>query len=419
MATKITRVEKEYILRSVIEARQPVYVNKSKLRADALLLSIEEGLLCLEQLSSETPLFSQWDHVSVLLDFRGTPVAFTSVVRRTDGNDFYLEDPETIYRGLTRRFVRIAPPRDLAVSFILQGDEYDLNYPQCEEYSEVELPKTDEVFKTTDIKNLIDSFRDKARSVSSENAIIMFRNRKPETFEERIIAKTGRTLYLPSTRTGLVVADPYSEGRLVTRAIEAEYEKGDPFPETGGFEAYLERKRKEEIHAEVYCPIVYYTYVVGYVYLANKGDRGVSFDMFIVDMAYDFSRVLAFFLKKNGYFQMKDGMEERHAHGAELIDISAGGMLFTFQKEDKIPPLRPKTQITVKLGFEGGELAIEGRVIRRTDEGNEGLYGVAFQELPQEELNSLYKYLYGKEFDNGETQWEGYFSEREKKAGAS
>ena len=51
----------------------------------------------------------------------------------------------------------------------------------------------------------------------------MFKERHPETLEERLIVRTGKIYYLPTAAGGLPVVDPYVSPRIVTRDIFAEF----------------------------------------------------------------------------------------------------------------------------------------------------------------------------------------------------
>jgi hypothetical protein len=411
MSTKINNVEKQYILQTVMEGRQTLHVNKPKLEAEVWLVKIESELLCLELPEDNPGAFAQWDKVSVMFDFRGTVVTFKTVVKKYEGRKIFIANPGEMYRGLARRYLRISPPKDLAVSFLAQDDEYNLDYPLCEEYCAVEVPMLSDTFDITSLAGLLTSFRERARSVASENGIVMFRNRKPESFEERMIAATGKILYLPSTRTGLPHVDPYPEGRLITRKLEEEFESNEPEAFDGGLARILKEKTKQGIHAEIYCPILYYQYVVGYVYLANRDSHSVSFDMFSVDFAFDFSRILAYSLKTSGYFRSCAGDGEPKAREAELIDVSVGGMLFAAPDKRKLPPFKMKSVIIVKLRFGGREIRVKSRVVRCLKDGDGVFYGVFFDFPDGDDLHDFYSYLYGKPYENSEAKWEGAVAE--------
>jgi hypothetical protein len=197
----------------------------------------------------------------------------------------------------------------------------------------------------------------------------------------------------------------------VTRTIEQEFESTEPEGFDGGFSRILKEKAEKGIRAEIYCPILYYQYVVGYVYLANKDSRSVSFDIFSVDFAYDFSRLLAYSLKTSGYFKSCVDTGEPKSCDAELIDVSVGGMLFAAPDRRKLPLFKVRTVIIVKIRFCEREIKVKSRIVRCIKDGDSVFYGVSFEFLDGEEMRDFYAYLYGKPYVSSSARWEGALAE--------
>ena len=59
----------------------------------------------------------------------------------------------------------------------------------------------------------------------------MFKERHPETLEERLIVRTGKIFYLPTVAGGLPLVDPYVSPRIVTRDIFADFLRYDDIRE--------------------------------------------------------------------------------------------------------------------------------------------------------------------------------------------
>ncbi len=398
MASKISGIEKDFILKAALSDRIPIRLHNARQAAEGIVTEIGKELITLET-TPDWPGFQSWDRVSCYLTFRGQSIGFKTKVRKVEGKKLFMAIPENAYRGLERKYVRVPPPHGLDVKLFLQSGEFALNFPVCEEYSAVELPQYNDAFDITSMNSLVESFKKRITPVSSENRTIMFRKRQPETFEEVLISKLGKSLYIPSTRSGLPTGDPYPEGRLITKDMEEDYEGAEYFLTGSKMEKLLAEKGSKSIHSEIWVPVLYYQYVVGYVYVCNRDERRVSFDLSTVDLVFEFSRILAYFLKSHNYFNDKSIRKERTPLGATIADISAAGMLIALPKDNL--KLMLKTQSGIELEFHLGNRAIhcQARVMRRYSDEKNVYYGLGFYQIKPEQKKGLYEFLYHSEYN--------------------
>jgi hypothetical protein len=282
----------------------------------------------------------------------------------------------------------------------MANEDVSLDYPVCPEYISVE-PSSKLLFDSRQkIPELVNTFRTELAEKCINSNIIMFRTKKPESFEENLICKTGKVLFIPSTGSSLPGNDPYPEGRIITRSIEEQFEDPNWFVEGSHFEKTLIEKRLAGISSEIWCPIVYYQYVVGYIFVSNMSAD--SFDISMVDYLWDFSRILAFQLKQTGYFS--DGMEQQQSvrHKASIIDISPGGMLISFVKDEIRAPIRENSVFKVDIIAGKNSISCSARVCRRYTDPAALSYGMSFTDLSSQDLMTLYEALYHRPFEQND-----------------
>jgi hypothetical protein len=144
----------------------------------------------------------------------------------------------------------------------------------------------------------------------------------------------------------------------------------------------------------MYCPVLHQHYVVGYLYLLRTREFPEPFDSKVVDFVFQFSRILAYSLKMNGYFTAEPSREEFGA--AELLDISGSGLLFGFPKGGPSPLLYSDLDLTLYLG--DVSLTVKGRVMRRYDDNERTYIGVRFLDMSLDDMELLFQRLYGRDY---------------------
>lgn len=408
MATSIRRIEKEFILGAARDegisllllagnGEWPVKIQK--LEKDKLLLSHSMPLRLLRR----------WETYEFRFIYREQGIAFRSRIIEVKDTGISVEMPEEVYKNLGRRYSRRKPPIDFDVSFAFMGDRFELSFPTTREFDPVMEPEPSPDFDPADIRLLIREFNAKADEYASDKAIVMFKDRKPEGQDERIIVRTGHIFYLPTAIAGLPTIDPYIQPRMVTREIFADWLREQGVPEElvpDEVTRFERNKRNSGVLSELMIPIIFQEYVIGYVSLVNRQPGKPPFDLSTLETFHQFAKVLAYSLKVNGYF--KNAPKKAKDFPADVIDVSAGGVLFANPSRELASSLLPGSRIEMSLKAGGRRVKVPATLKRSYRDSDLVYYGVEYQGLEPEDFRYLFEILYGRPFtDNDAMGLEG------------
>lgn len=226
--------------------------------------------------------------------------------------------------------------------------------------------------------------------------------KNPDQIEEIIVSKTGRVLFIPSTND-VIPKEPFIEGVpvLTAKEIDDAVENGTKELKIRNFE-----KSSDGIHSELYCPILYNEYVIGYVQLINKDDYKSIISNDILEFTHQFSKVLAFSLKINNYFREKKiGFEKFES---SIIDISASGLLFCSNSKKLDKSFFIYTDLTAEIFLGGNTINADCRIMRKFKNDDLIFYGLIFLDIEPEDFELLFLMLYGRKMtDKDRELWEG------------
>lgn len=409
MGTKIGRIEQEFILNNLVEKNIPLELQIRKVHIEGVLLSVEEKDISFSSSDSQINELKAGDEVTLFFSFYSSTMTFICKVTG-EGNPVKLKLTGNIYKNLKRKYIRVNPDGEVSLTFTLQNAKVILDFPQTQEYESFDSEVFSEDFEFANIETLIRDFKNKAAEISSENSIVMFRSKRPETFEEKLITETGKCLFIPDTESGkLPEKRSKLSGMIITSALFLNSngtEKVFLGKNLRQVDTYIRAKYEKGINAEIYCPIVYHEYVVGYIYLVNLKNRLVVFTEDVLTFCKEFSRVLAYALDRNGYFS--DKVQKESIFEPEIIDISASGLLFTHseKKLSELLGLYGDIQLILKVGHR--KLQILSRVMRKYEYYGQYFYGIQFLEIEPEDFRFLFEYVYGRPFtEEDDRLWEG------------
>lgn len=398
MSGEVTAVEKDFLIKTTIDQKKVVRIHGLGFSGPGTLVPAQEDLLGLVISGNTESKPSLFERLTIYFDFSNTTYAFDTVVRKFDKNIIRIENPKKLSKSLKRKYVRVKAPRDVRVLFHLANEDIKLDYPVCDEYSSISEAAATTDFNLSSLNALVASFQKKISGQATENTITMFRTRKPMGLEEEMITKTGRILYIPSTSSPLPKHDPYPEGRIITESIEESFEDPDFFINGTKFEKDLNNKKERGIHSEIWCPIVYYQYVIGYIYVANSGKEPASLDIDMVDATLEFSRVLAYFLETKGYFKTNETGPRPQGHGAKILDMTPDGMLMALPEKEIRTPIKEGTNFSVQLLLKNKHITCTGKVMRRYTQPPLVCYGISFINLKPEDIIDLHEFLYHRPY---------------------
>ncbi len=399
MAHEVKRIEKEFIFKTLMDDEAPVSIHIKDRRYHGRF-TLQPGKRVSLLINSDTPMATAPKRVILFFRFRGTSMTSQCVVHSYHEGLLQLEMPDRVYRDLSRSFERVLPAGPMNVSIVLDGQSYKLDFPSSQSYYEpATTPDLDKKFNPEKIAQLIQGFRDKAREMGSENKIIMFRERKQETVIEKLISVSGKALLVPfDDLRSFTESFPRQRSHLITNddLIRLFREMGmDPMTGVNTIRAYMERRRHQKIWQELYCPVLYREYVVGYILLVRGDVHTGPLTPEMLEFIVQFSRLLSYSLKQNGYFKEIPVQEEFNK--SELLDISGSGMLFSYPLDG--PELNLYMDIDVKIHTDEKIIPVNGRIMRIYRDSQNVYLGLQFMELTSEDHSYLLSYIYGSDYD--------------------
>lgn len=110
---------------------------------------------------------------------------------------------------------------------------------------------------------------------------------------------------------------------------------------------------------------------------------------------HQFSRLMAYSLKSNGYFKKK--LLQEKITDCEIVDLSASGLLFSYP-HDAVPfELYQEVDLVLDTGKQ--TLSLSGTIVRKFKDAKHIYLGVQFLNLPAPTQDQLSIELYGDAYD--------------------
>jgi hypothetical protein len=396
MATPVKNIEKEFMLRVLYDEDLPVIYLKDRV----------EHLLFLKKPARDEMLF-QAEHpieklkvkerIDLLFDYRGRMIVFNTEVLQIKNQEITCAVPGFLYKDLDRSYSRVSIPPQMQIQFTFLGDRYDLSFPKVAEH---ETEDWGDFLQSSDPKNLAGLIEQMAawiKNFAGAHKLVLFKEAKPSTTEERIISETGKTLFLPSTKDGFPQNDPFPQKRIITENIFKRYleSTGIGLAFIGNACArFIKTKTDNGIYSEAWIPILFHEYVIGYIHIWNNVEGKPPFDYKMIDVLYQFAKVLAYSLKINGYFE--EGKLKNDSFEGKVIDISASGLLFAYPHSALSLALKSESRLTVKIITPDRSIATEAVIVRCFKDKSQSYYGCQFEKMDAESLSHLFESIYGK-----------------------
>ena len=402
MATPIKRIEKDFLLKALYDEQIPIMYLKGQTQ---YILTVEKPPKGQIFFKVDRPIegLRIRKKLDLMFDYRGQVIIFS--IETASIKDEYISapEPEFLYKNLDRSFTRVSTPPDLQVQFSFLGDRYSLSYPKT---SEFEKEDQGEMIKTLDPKNLsglVDQMAAWIKGYASGYKLIIFRDVKPSATEELLLAETGKTFYLPSTLESFPREDPYPKKRLITEEIFKRYLEStgvDPQFIDEACTRFLKQKYEGGIFSDLWVPILFQEYVIGYIHLWVNKEGKRPLDYGVIDTLFQFSKILASSLKINGYFE--SGKLKNDPFDGKIIDISVSGLLFAYPNSVHASTLLPDSELSVRLVTPRRVVNTKAKIVRRYKDNIHGYFGCRFMDMAPEDLRFLFEYIYGKPFTDND-----------------
>jgi hypothetical protein len=402
MATPIMSIEKEILLKALYDEKLSLTYYKDR----------AEYTFTLEKPARDEMLFEAdqpienldiGDQVHLTFEYRGKAIALNVKILEKEDRDLTCTIPDSFYKDLERSYSRVSVPSEMQIQFTIQGDRYDLSFPKVIEYDTEDLGGVLQNSDQTNIAELIEQIAAWIKSFASYHNLILFKDTKPLITEERIISETGKSLFLPLVKEGFPPKDPFPRKRIITEDIFKRY-----LESTGiglafinnAYNRFLKAKMEKGIFSDAWIPILFHEYVIGYIHLWIDIEGKEPFDYSMINTLYQFTKVLAYSLEINGFFEK--GKLKNDTFEGNVIDISASGLLFAYPPSDISPALKLENDLTVKIITPLRTITTDAVIIRRIKDKSLGYYGCQFEKMAYEDKCYLFEFIYGKRYTDFE-----------------
>ncbi|MDR2313530.1 MAG: PilZ domain-containing protein [Spirochaetaceae bacterium] len=398
MATPIKRIEKDFLLKVLYDDQIPVmYLNDRT----EYILYMEKPAKSEVFFRADRPIagLKPRKKLDLLFDYKSQVIIFSIEISAVKDEHVVAQAPEYLYKNLDRSYSRVSGPQELKVQFTFQGDRFALHYPKVQEYESGEIGDWMSKVDPKNLQGIIDQMAAWIRGFASGYKMVIFKDTKPQTIEERIVAETGKALYLPSTLANLPQSDPNPKKRLVTEEMFRRYLEStgvDPLYLDDAIGRFIKQKFDGGFFSDAWAPILFQEYVIGYIHVWINKEGKLPFDYNVIEILYQFSKVLAFSLKINGYFNK--GRIKNEPFEGKIADISASGLLFTYPHSGLSSALLPDSELAVRLFAPKRTIKAIAKIVRRYKDNSLGYFGCRFLNMAPEDMRFLFEYLYGKPF---------------------
>jgi len=404
MATPVGRIEKEFLFKALFDEKLPIMYVRDRTEY-IFTLSQPAGSELVFHPDRSLGKIKNHSKLTLLFDYRGQVIDFTVEVLAQKEDLIYCKAPDTLYKNLDRNYLRVDAPSDINILFTFRGDRYNLTFPKITEYENV---TAEDLIRTLDPRNLSGLIKQIASMLSNfadGYRIVNFKDKKPETPEERIVSETGKTLFIPSTVGFLPKTDPYPKKRIITEELFKRY------LETTGIGAsfldencarFLKNKFNDGIYSDAWIPILFHEYVIGYIHIWIDKQGKLPFDFSVLDNVYQYAKVLAFALKENGYFE--HGKVQNQPFEGRVLDISASGLLFACPHgAPLLATLLVDAELTVTIEAPNRMINVIARIVRRFKDKSASYFGCRFINMVPEDMRFLFEHLYGRQIDTSDS----------------
>ncbi len=402
MATPIKRIEKDFLLKVLFDEQLQLML---KFGRAEYILTVDQAPKSDIRFKSSRPVDGarRGSKLELMFDYRGQAIIFTTTVEDVKDAIITAEAPEFLYKNLTRSFSRVTTPTDLKVVFTFRGDRYRLAFPKTQEYEPADLPAYSDIFDPSNIKELVGQLSTWAQDAANGHKLVMFRDAQPAALEEKLVAQMGKALFIPSTQSDLPSIDPNPKKRIITGEMFRSYlERAgtDKLYIEAAVNRFLKAKQDAGLYSDLWAPILFQEYVIGYIHLWIDAVGKPPFDPTVLDTVYQFGKVLAYSLKTNGYFKAYE--MKKDPFPGKVIDISASGLLFANSSAALSAALLTDSEIDLQVTAGKRTIKCGARIVRRYRDSSLYYFGCRYTDIAPEDLRFLFEYLYGKPFTDAD-----------------
>ena len=226
------------------------------------------------------------------------------------------------------------------------------------------------------------------------NKIKMLRSQMPTAFEESMIIKYGKILYVPDVYSELPQKQLLPNVSMLIKGDWLKYEtlknKTPAYMVNKVISKYLVDMSKNNILSKAIIPILYRNYAVGLIYLINDLKSRKSISLKVVNYAFQFSRLASYALKENGYF--KEEEKNTKTYTLPIYDFSPGGLAVEVDDNSYEDKLLLNHNIEIFLNINDAEIKIVAKVVRKFKNNGKYYYGFMYIDIKKADFDFLVEY---------------------------
>jgi hypothetical protein len=397
MATPIKRIEKEFFFKALYDKKIPlIYLRDQK----KYYLTLESSAKATELiLKPGKPIagLKPRTRMELMFDFQGQVISCVIEIDTIKDGIITAEIPEFLYKNLDRSYSRIAVPQDLQMRFSFHHDRYNLPFPKVSNFEDDLAERSGKNPLAQNVSALLERMGAWVKGLGGNYKLVIFKDVKPSSTEERVVAETGKTFFLASTREPFPEADPFPEERIITVSLFKRYLEStgvDPKYLDDTCKRFVQAKLTRGIFSDVWVPLLFQEYIIGYIHVWINNSWASRFEIAALDTLFKYARELVHSLKINGFFEK--GRRPKEVFVGRVMDISVSGLLFAYPKSSLSSALLVNSQLLIKLITADRTLDINSRIVRRFRDSSLSYYGCHFLDTSFEDMRYLFEYLYGK-----------------------
>ena len=393
MSKLVKRIEKEFFLKILYDEQIPLTYYKDRTEITLFLKTPPKDTLVFK---------TNWPadgvnvpgKMSLMFTYREDAMLFDVNILEIHDTEIICAVPESIRKNLDRSHLRVKLPPQVNIKVSFWGDRYNFPFNRLRQYS----PLSGSVATLPSLKGQVESF---VKANDYGYKVVVF-NKEHEfaSTEEQVLAHTGKTLFFPVVKDGLPQKDPYNRNRIVTEDLFNRYLLEEMGIEGRAAEAAYAKLVREKVLSgvvsEVWVPILFQEYAVGYVRIWSNSAEKQLLDYLMIDTLFKYAEVMAQLLKEKGYF---DKMKMANVtFNADVQDISVSGLLFTCANPDISMKLMPECDLKVTITTLNRSLDIKSTITRNYRDKSSIFVGCHFKDMSAEDIRYLFECIYAKPF---------------------
>ncbi|MDR2398623.1 MAG: PilZ domain-containing protein [Spirochaetaceae bacterium] len=410
MSVPITRIEKDFMINLLYNEQIPITYVHNHIK---YILKIERYTKDQLYFTSNQPVE---DVVSgkmseLLFTYNTMPMAFMIELHVLDqtfldqSTHFVGNIPESLYKNLDRSHRRVDFPQNMEVKFLLEEDQYILPFSlvDVEPFEETEGALAGIIEpETPDVAGVLAALDRYIPTIADGYKVLFFKDNLSLSFEEQLIAKNAKALFLPAITSGYFPEPDtaaYPEAHLITENLFKKHLKNmgvNPSFMDKALYHFFESKKGSGILADCWIPLLFQGYMIGALRVWVKNEEKIPLDYTVLTPLYHYAQALIQAQKEQGYYEsyrIKDPLMT-----ATGVDISSSGIRFSYPYSPITNAMPLNSTVTLKLLIPPPvqrTINVTAQIVRSYKKRDTIFFGCRFMDISAEDTQFLFEYIYG------------------------